>query len=93
MTQAELLLTEFSHAGIQLLPRDERVLCRPKSALTPDLMERLRTHKREVLEILRAQTVSWEDCIEPDPCPGCGAIMCWWNALGDQRCMACDPPT
>ena len=29
----------------------------------------------------------------PNPCPKCGSLMLWWNILGDQRCMVCDPPT
>ena len=33
------------------------------------------------------------DCIEPpDPCSRCGSLMLWENALGDWRCLRCDPP-
>ena len=36
---------------------------------------------------------AWDDAIEPpDPCAGCGGLLSWWNALEDQRCLACDPP-
>lgn len=30
---------------------------------------------------------------EPVECPQCGGIHCWWNGLGQRRCMACDPPS
>ncbi|MGA2797778.1 MAG: hypothetical protein ABSE63_09380 [Thermoguttaceae bacterium] len=29
----------------------------------------------------------------PDPCPKCNSLELWQNALGDWRCMICDPPT
>jgi hypothetical protein len=48
---------------------------------------------RESRPELDDRLIRWEDCIAPpDPCPGCGGIMFWWNALGDRRCLRCDPP-
>ncbi len=66
----------------------------------PDLTEQMKTHKRELLAVLDsdlAASVSDSDpreqCIElPAPCPECGGLMYWWNLLGQNRCMACDPP-
>lgn len=26
------------------------------------------------------------------PCPKCGQQHAWWNLLGEQRCMVCEPP-
>jgi hypothetical protein len=36
----------------------------------------------------------WDDNVIdwPDPCPGCGGLIFWWNALGDRRCLRCDSP-
>jgi ribosomal protein L37AE/L43A len=28
----------------------------------------------------------------PNPCPKCNSLELWKNALGDWRCMICDPP-
>ena len=37
--------------------------------------------------------IRWEDCIEPPtPCPRCGGLVFWWDALGTRRCVTCDPP-
>jgi hypothetical protein len=78
-----------------------RLRYRPRSALTPALAERLRTHKDDLLAILRTQegpdaaasASAWEDCFDPpDPCPNCGGLLCWWTLLGNQRCLVCDPP-
>ncbi|MCX7429002.1 MAG: hypothetical protein NTW96_25670 [Planctomycetia bacterium] len=36
----------------------------------------------------------WDDApLPPEPCPNCGSILRWWNVLGDERCIGCDPPT
>jgi hypothetical protein len=37
----------------------------------------------------------WENAIEPDeitPCPTCNALEAWWDMLGNQHCLRCDPP-
>jgi hypothetical protein len=35
----------------------------------------------------------WEDSPDvPDPCPICGSVLRWWNLLGHDRCLICDPP-
>ena len=50
----------------------------------PDLPARL---------IFDADRIVWEGSIKPPkPCSECGGIIFWWNPLGDQRCMVCDPP-
>ncbi len=28
----------------------------------------------------------------PEPCPGCGSRVAWWNDQGEPRCMTCRPP-
>jgi hypothetical protein len=59
------LLAELSRRGIQIVPRGERLRYRPRSALTPDLLKRLKTHKGELLTILRP----FETPGEPDLAP------------------------
>jgi hypothetical protein len=84
-----------------LLPDGDRLRYRPRSALTPELAERLKTHRDDLLEVLgpkespddAATAPAWEDCLDPpDPCPNCGGRLYWWNLLGNHRCLVCDPP-
>lgn len=115
MTAAELL-DDLNRLGIEVAVHGYRLRYRPRSAVTPKLVERLRAHKPELLALLGPagppdaatvapavdhpepvvswpEAVRWEDCIAPpEPCPDCGGLVCWWNALGGRRCMACDPP-
>ena len=103
------LIVDLDRAGVQeLVAEGDTLRYRPRSAVTPDLAERLRVHKAELVAALTPPTgpdrvtggpapddpepVPWEDCIEPEPCPTCGGLLCWWNALGDRRCLTCDPP-
>ena len=51
MSAAELL-TDLTRLGIEVVAHKDRLRYRPQSALTPDLAERLRTHKAELLAIL-----------------------------------------
>lgn len=32
------------------------------------------------------------DLADVKPCPKCGSLIAWWNPLGRQRCMNCEPP-
>ena len=48
------LLSDLDRAGVQeLIPDGDRLRYRPRSAVTPDLAERLRTHKADLLAVLR----------------------------------------
>jgi len=106
-TAATDLLTDLGRLGVELVADGDRLRYRPQSALTPDLADRLRSHKAELLAILGSTvrpeaanlpigpgaSIRWEESIDPpDPCPGCGGLVFWWNVLGDRRCMKCDPP-
>lgn len=102
------LLAELSRRGVELVVHGDRLRYRPADAATPELAERLRIHKAELLAALMPPTgqdraiggqavdapelVPWEDCIEPEPCPNFGGVLCWWKPLGDRRCLNCDPP-
>ena len=103
---ATKLMADLARLGIRLEAHGDRLRYHPQSAMTPDLMARLKAHKAELLAILRPRPDAgatlaalaldsdpWEQCIEPtDPCPKCGSLVFWWNLLGDRRCMTCDPP-
>ncbi len=102
------LLIDLARLGIRLEAHGDRLRYHPRSALTPDLAEQLRTHKAELLAVLGPTVrpeaaklgvgptalLQWEDYIEPPPvCPECGGLTFWWNVLGDRLCMKCNPPT
>ena len=48
------LLIEMTRRGIEIVAHGDRLRYRPRSAMTPDLAERVRHHKTELLDILRA---------------------------------------
>lgn len=50
---AAALLTALVRRGIELQARGDRLRYRPRSALTPGLVERIRAHKPELLALLR----------------------------------------
>ena len=51
-TAAADLLIDLTRRGIELVPCGDWLRYRPRSAMTPDLAERLRAHKAELLAIL-----------------------------------------
>ena len=63
MSAAELLL-DLGRLGIRLEAHGERLRYFPRSALTPDLLGRLKAHKAELLALLRPMIA-----IEPQPMP------------------------
>ena len=52
MSAAELLL-DLGRLGIRLEADGQRLRFHPRSALTPDLLERLKAHKADLLALLR----------------------------------------
>ncbi len=51
---AAALLLDLERLGIRLEARGDRLRYSPRSALTPDLLNRLKAHKQELLTVLRA---------------------------------------
>lgn len=102
MTKLAQLLADCDQAGIRLNPEgnDQLTIDAPQSALTPDLLERLRAQKQELLRILRVvhseePEEDWPESIDArkvEPCPKCGTLELWQNLVGDWRCQRCDPP-
>jgi len=99
MTTAVKLLTDLTRLGIRLEAHGDRLRYSLRSAVTPEVAERLKTHKAELLAILerggvQEVPVSWEDAIDPpDPCPKCGSLAAWQDCLGGWHCQRCDADT
>ena len=71
------LLSDLDRLGIRLKADGERLRYYPRSALTPDLLGRLKAHKADLLALLQATSApdqapatstSWRD--RSGSCPG-----------------------
>ena len=69
MTTAAQLLTELQALGVTLAADGDRLRFRPGTAVTPELLARLRTHKAELLAML-ARTGDSGDGDETHPSTG-----------------------
>ncbi len=100
------LIAELDRLGIRIEADGDKLRYSPRSAMTPDLVEGMKTHKAELLVIMQPEAhndvAGWDDAIEPpDPCPKCGTLELWQSVAGDPfgqtpgtwRCVRCDPPT
>jgi len=54
MTPASTLLIELTRCGIELQPHGDQLRYRPRSAMTPDLIEQVTAHKADLLTALAA---------------------------------------
>jgi len=93
MTVTELL-ADVTRRGIELVADGDRLRYRPRSAVTADLAERLKTHKAELLAILghggdpgvapvgQAEVAS-VDSLGADGRPG--DVVPWWQAHEDYQ--------
>jgi hypothetical protein len=69
MSAAELLM-DLGRLGIRLEADGERLRYRPQSALTPDLLTRLKAHKGELLTMLRrASGFDVDSAPDAEPAP------------------------
>jgi len=89
------LLTDLADRGIEVVVRGDRLRCSPKAAMTPELTDRLRVYKQDLLAILSNP----RECGKCDRCQAallgietfdgytnrfflrCGA---WQSVLGDR---------
>lgn len=62
-----LLLVELARRGIELRAAGDRLRYRPRSAMTPDLADRLAAHRGDLLAILAAADVAAGDAAAPAP--------------------------
>ena len=52
--------------------------------------ENLVVHNCEHGDLLPADG-EWDELPEPEPCPTCGGIDCWWGLWGERHCSVCEP--
>jgi TubC N-terminal docking domain len=103
MNYAADLLLELDRLGVRLQADGDKLRFNPRSAVTPDMLARLKVHKAELLALLRngaAVIVRVPDVplewIEPDDdvcvphCPTCGSSELWETLAGTWRCQHCD---
>jgi hypothetical protein len=64
---ATQLLSELGRLGVRLQVRRDRLQYYPRSMVTPDLFDRLKAHKRELLEIVERQEVEFTIDVATDP--------------------------
>ena len=64
---AAQLMTDLARLGIRIEAHGDRLRYSPRSAVTPDLAQRMKTHKGELLEILQAGTVDDDEIFTEAP--------------------------
>ena len=64
---AARLMTDLAQLGIRIEAHGDRLRYSPRSALTPDLADRMKVHKAELLAILRPEGDSHTPAIEARP--------------------------
>ena len=63
----------------------------PRSAMTPELVERIKTNKAAILTAIQ---FDWDrDTIPIMICPKCDGWRHWQSMAGTWHCVRCDPPT
>src|SRR5262245_61241442 len=95
MSAAELL-TVLDRLGIKLEGHGDRLRYHPRSALTRELIARLKAHKDEILSILGQKAApqpvavgldGWPTnsikCDELTPCLQCRSLELWQSVVGD----------
>lgn len=90
---AQKLLTDLQGLGVKLQIDGNRLRYAPRSALSRDLLERLKLHKAEVLVVLEAMSRDAGDVDPQDinPCSRCGRLEQWQSLSGNWRCLHCEP--
>jgi TubC N-terminal docking domain len=93
---AAQLLTELTQRGIRIEAHGDRLRYSPRSAVTPDLADKMKAHKGDLLTILRSKSTNL------GACPACGERL-WEIATFDgflnlecpacDRCYGCRPST
>lgn len=101
MSIAQKLLVETSEIGITLVPAGEKLKLRAPSPPPPELVERLREHKADILRLLRGAEVADGDLagrtrqrildackvLGLDPAPILRQFNAWRVTAGDMREM------
>ena len=65
-------MADLARLGIRLEAHSDRLRYSPRSAVTPDLADRMKSHKTELMAILRPEARRTGD-LKPVQCPNCGS--------------------
>lgn len=96
MFDVRAFVADLIRQGFQLIPQGDTLAVSPAHKVTPELATLLRTHKPEILRLLRSGTggtrepavLYYED---PAPCPQCGQQLWWINIYYSPVCDTCYP--
>ncbi|HQA44934.1 MAG TPA: hypothetical protein PLM77_11130 [Phycisphaerae bacterium] len=66
MSPAAVLMGELAARGIELQAEGGKLRFRPRAAMTPDLAERVKRHKPELLAMLTGDSCSLQQLPQPD---------------------------
>lgn len=87
-------LAILARRGVRVTAEGETLrIDAPTGALAPWELDLIRKYKADILDELTVDRPDDLEHEEPVECPRCGGIDCWWNGLGQRRCMACAPPS
>jgi ribosomal protein L37AE/L43A len=85
------ILSEVRQRGIRLVANCGQIAYHPQSAMTADLIERIKSNKAAILDDIQ---FDWDrDTEEVMICPECGGWRHWQSLEGNWHCVRCDPPT
>ena len=87
--KADVLIADLHARGVERIADGELLRCRPKSALTPEVLDELRARKPEVLACLRTGADSGEANLI---CYACRESRFWHSIHGQVVCAVCHPP-
>lgn len=82
------VLDELKAIGVEIFPQGENLIIRPASKVPPEMKERLRAHKAEVLAALSSPR---RDPPPNAPCYACGSRTFWRSIHGAVICWRCHP--
>ena len=95
---AELLLQLEAVGVATVIPEGDNLRVIPAVAIPADLLTQVKAHKKELLTALRPMfrseppPMDLDEVIDPPACPQCGRFEMWQTAMGNWRCLRCDPP-
>ena len=65
----------------------------PDWEMRPDAAGRMGWEPADLHEEDRTWAGDYREIDPPEPCTHCNSLAAWWDVLGGQHCMICDPPT
>jgi hypothetical protein len=83
------ILDELKALGVEVFPQGENLVIRPASKVPPEMKDRLRAHK---VEVLAALSTPRRNPPPGKPCHACGSRTFWRSVYGVVICYRCHPP-